>query len=212
MTSTTKTDAAPSRRVRRACRDRRPRLPALSAPGRVPRAMARAEPDWFNAPVPSFGPLDARAADRRACARRAEAPTAPAGLSPATTPASCFTTRLTEYGFARGTFEARPDDGLTLVDARITNAVRCVPPENKPTPAEIATCRRFLSGAAHRRDAEAARHRRARPHRARKRRCARSARSAHAAPFGHGAQARRSARSRCSTAIIARATTRTPAC
>ena len=36
------------------------------------------------------------------------------------------------------------DDGLELVDARITNAVRCVPPENKPTPAEITTCRHFL--------------------------------------------------------------------
>ena len=48
---------------------------------------------------------------------------------------------LAEYGFSRGTFDARPDDGLTLVDARITNAVHCVPPENKPTPAEIRTCR-----------------------------------------------------------------------
>ena len=51
---------------------------------------------------------------------------------------------LGRYGFARGTFDARPDDGLELVDCRITNAVRCVPPENKPTPAEIATCRDFL--------------------------------------------------------------------
>ena len=48
---------------------------------------------------------------------------------------------LTDYGFARGTYEERPDDGLTLLDARITNAVHCVPPENKPTPAEINTCR-----------------------------------------------------------------------
>ena len=52
---------------------------------------------------------------------------------------------LIEFGFASGTYEARPDDGLTLVDAAITNAVRCVPPENKPTPAEISTCRRFLA-------------------------------------------------------------------
>ena len=72
---------------------------------------------------------------------------------------------LSRYGFARGSYEARPDDGLELVDARITNAVRCVPPENKPTGAEITTCRAFLS-ADDRRDAEAARHRHARPHRA----------------------------------------------
>lgn len=52
---------------------------------------------------------------------------------------------LQEYGFARGTYGQRPDDGLELIDARITNAVRCVPPENKPTSAEINTCRDFLS-------------------------------------------------------------------
>ncbi len=51
---------------------------------------------------------------------------------------------LVEYGFARGHFEARVDDSLELIDARITNAVRCVPPENKPTPLEITTCRSFL--------------------------------------------------------------------
>jgi uracil-DNA glycosylase family 4 len=51
---------------------------------------------------------------------------------------------LLAHGFASGRYDARPDDGLALVDCVITNAVRCVPPENKPTPAEIATCRRFL--------------------------------------------------------------------
>jgi uracil-DNA glycosylase family 4 len=51
---------------------------------------------------------------------------------------------LLDTGFACGTYAANPDDGLTLVDCRITNAVRCVPPENKPTPAEITTCRPFL--------------------------------------------------------------------
>jgi uracil-DNA glycosylase family 4 len=51
---------------------------------------------------------------------------------------------LIEFGFAEGVFEARPDDGLELVDARIINAVRCVPPENKPTPTEIRTCNQFL--------------------------------------------------------------------
>ena len=52
---------------------------------------------------------------------------------------------LLEFGFARGHYQARPDDGLELIDCRITNAVRCVPPENKPTPQEIATCRPFLT-------------------------------------------------------------------
>ena len=51
---------------------------------------------------------------------------------------------LIEYGFAKGVFAARPDDGLALVDARITNAVRCVPPENKPVGSEIANCRDYL--------------------------------------------------------------------
>jgi uracil-DNA glycosylase family 4 len=51
---------------------------------------------------------------------------------------------LLEFGFASGRFEARPDDGLALTDAIIANAVRCVPPENKPTPAEIRACRPFL--------------------------------------------------------------------
>jgi uracil-DNA glycosylase family 4 len=53
---------------------------------------------------------------------------------------------LGAFGFARGRYQARPDDGLILVDARITNAVRCVPPENKPVPDEIRTCRQFLDG------------------------------------------------------------------
>jgi uracil-DNA glycosylase family 4 len=52
---------------------------------------------------------------------------------------------MIEFGFARGSYEARPDDALALVDAAISNAVRCVPPENKPLPIEIATCRQFLS-------------------------------------------------------------------
>lgn len=54
---------------------------------------------------------------------------------------------LGEYGFAAGTYAARPDDGLQLVDAAIVNAVRCVPPQNKPLPAEMAQCRPFLAAA-----------------------------------------------------------------
>lgn len=98
------------------------------------------EPDWHNAPVHSFGPLDARLLI---------VGLAP-GLRGANRTGRPFTgdyagdllyETLAEYGFARGHYAARPDDGLTLIDARITNAVHCVPPENKPTPAEIRTCR-----------------------------------------------------------------------
>jgi uracil-DNA glycosylase family 4 len=52
---------------------------------------------------------------------------------------------LGKFGFAHGAYDARSDDGLELRGVRITNAVRCVPPQNKPEPAEIATCRKFLA-------------------------------------------------------------------
>jgi uracil-DNA glycosylase len=102
-----------------------------------------AEPHWHNAPVPSFGSLDARLL---------VVGLAP-GLRGANRTGRPFTgdfagdllyETLTEFGFAVGTYAQRPDDGLTLADCLITNAVRCVPPENKPTPLEIRTCRRFL--------------------------------------------------------------------
>src|SRR5690606_30887909 len=51
---------------------------------------------------------------------------------------------LARFGMTRGRVEARPDDGLELIGTAITNAVRCVPPENRPTGAEATTCRRFL--------------------------------------------------------------------
>jgi uracil-DNA glycosylase family 4 len=104
------------------------------------------EPLWFNAPVGCFGPVDA--------------PVAIVGLAPGLRGANRtgrpFTgdyagdllyATLLECGFAQGRYEARPDDGLVLTRARIVNAVRCVPPGNKPTPAEINTCRRFLEPA-----------------------------------------------------------------
>jgi uracil-DNA glycosylase family 4 len=103
------------------------------------------EPEWFNAPVPSFGPLDARVAIIGL---------AP-GLRGANRTGRPFTgdyagdllyATLAEHGFARGRYAAQPDDGLELIDCRIVNAVRCVPPDNKPTPREIATCRDFLKG------------------------------------------------------------------
>jgi uracil-DNA glycosylase family 4 len=103
----------------------------------------RREPGWFNAPVPSFGPVTARLLI---------VGLAP-GLQGANRTGRPFTgdhagvllyDTLSRFGFAKGSYAARPDDGLELVDARIANAVRCVPPENKPTGAEIATCRGFL--------------------------------------------------------------------
>jgi uracil-DNA glycosylase family 4 len=51
---------------------------------------------------------------------------------------------LRKYGFAEGDYDARPDDGLELRRVRITNTVRCVPPQNKPEPSEVANCRQFL--------------------------------------------------------------------
>lgn len=100
-------------------------------------------PDWHNAPVAPFGPDNARLLI---------VGLAP-GLQGANRTGRPFTgdwagdllyATLLDFGFAKGTYDERPDDGLELVDARIVNAVRCVPPENKPTGQEIATCRQFL--------------------------------------------------------------------
>ena len=99
--------------------------------------------DWFNAPVPSFGGNDARLL---------VVGLAP-GLRGANRTGRPFTgdfagdllyATLQRFGFATGVYRADPQDGLTLVDCMITNAVRCVPPENKPLPLEIRTCNSFL--------------------------------------------------------------------
>ena len=114
-----------------------PRLAAFRADNR------QKFPDKFNAPVPSFGSIDAELLI--------------VGLAPGLKGAN-FSGRpftgdfagellygtLIKYGLANGEFKARPDDGLELVNCRITNAVRCVPPENKPIGAEINTCLQFL--------------------------------------------------------------------
>jgi uracil-DNA glycosylase family 4 len=114
-----------------------PRLVAFRAANRV------AHPDWFNGAVPSFGDTSARLLI---------VGLAP-GLKGANRTGRPFTgdyagellyATLLEFGFAKGRYEARCDDGLVLVDCMISNAVRCVPPENKPTPPEIAECRNFL--------------------------------------------------------------------
>ena len=102
------------------------------------------EASWFNAPVPSFGDPNGRLLI---------VGLAP-GLQGANRTGRPFTgdfagdllyTTLIAYGFARGAYQARPDDGLALIDCRISNAVRCVPPQNKPLPLEIANCRPFLA-------------------------------------------------------------------
>jgi uracil-DNA glycosylase family 4 len=115
-----------------------PRLAAL-------RAELRAQyPDWHNAPVPSFG---------AAHARLLIVGLAP-GMKGANRTGRPFTgdyagdllyATLARYGFAAGDYGARADDGLALHDCRITNAVRCLPPQNKPIGAEANACRPFLA-------------------------------------------------------------------
>jgi uracil-DNA glycosylase family 4 len=107
-------------------------------------ANRAAFPDWFNAPVPSFGDEGARLLI---------VGLAP-GLRGANRTGRPFTGdyagqllygTLGKFGFAIGRYEERADDGLKLRDCMITNAVRCVPPANKPETSEINICRRFLS-------------------------------------------------------------------
>jgi uracil-DNA glycosylase family 4 len=107
-------------------------------------ANRAAHADWFNAPVPSFGRLDARLLI--------------VGLAPGVRGANRtgrpFTgdfagdllyRTLLHFGLAQGRYLADPEDGLTMMDCRVTNAVRCVPPANLPTPAEIGACNGFLA-------------------------------------------------------------------
>jgi uracil-DNA glycosylase len=118
--------------------------------GLCPRLQAfrhenrRSFPDFNNAPVASFGDRDAELVI---------VGLAP-GLRGANRTGRPFTgdyagdllyATLLEYGFAHGLYDRRPDDGLTLSGCMITNGVRCVPPQNKPTPAEITACRPFLT-------------------------------------------------------------------
>lgn len=100
-------------------------------------------PEFHNAPVPSFGGPDARLLI---------VGLAP-GLKGANQTGRPFTgdyagdllyATLSEFGLAEGSYQRRRDDGLRLVGCRVTNAVRCVPPENKPTGIEVKACRRFL--------------------------------------------------------------------
>ncbi len=117
-----------------------PRCPRLVA---FRHSLRKKQPTWHNAPVPSFGPLTARLlivglAPGRQGANRTGRPFTGDYAG------DLLYATLLRFGFATGEYAARPDDGLRLVDARITNAVRCVPPENKPTGEEIKQCRYFL--------------------------------------------------------------------
>lgn len=105
--------------------------------------LRQEEPDWHNAPVPSFGSIDARLL---------VVGLAP-GMKGANRTGRPFTgdyagdllyATLAAHGFVKGAYDRRPDDGLELVDCRIANAVRCLPPENKPTGPEARACRPFL--------------------------------------------------------------------
>jgi len=118
-----------------------PLCPRLAAFRQSQRA---AHPEWFNAPVPPFGD------DRAELLIIGLAP----GLRGANRTGRPFTgdhagellySTLRKFGMAEGDYDARPDDTLALYRARITNAVRCVPPQNRPEPGEIAACRSFLS-------------------------------------------------------------------
>jgi uracil-DNA glycosylase family 4 len=100
--------------------------------------------DFFNAPVPSFGGAEPRLLI---------VGLAP-GLKGANRTGRPFTgdyagdllyPTLLKFGWAQGAYAADPRDGLALQGCRITNAVRCVPPENKPTTPEIKTCNPFLT-------------------------------------------------------------------
>jgi len=129
-------------------------IPAIAAPPHdcdlCPRLAAfrdgnrSANPDWFNAPVPSFGAVDGRllvvgmAPGIRGANRTGRPFTGDhAGI--------LLYGTLLKYGLAHGSYGAEADDGLMLEDMRLTNAVRCVPPANLPEPKEVTTCNRFLA-------------------------------------------------------------------
>ena len=102
------------------------------------------EPSWFNGAVPSFGTCRRAASDRwiGAGAKWGEPHRAP--VHRRLCRGSCSTKHSKRFGFAVGEYQARADDGLKLVDCMVTNAVRCAPPENKPEPSEITSCRPFF--------------------------------------------------------------------
>lgn len=116
-----------------------PRLAAFRAEQR------RAEPGWFNAPVPPFGDPDAWLAIIGLAPGRKGANRTGRAFTGDGSGAMLFAV-LSEHGLTRGAYDGAADDSLHLDGAIIVNAVRCVPPVNRPTPAEVRACRPHLSG------------------------------------------------------------------
>jgi len=128
-------------------------IPATEAPHDCPlcprlvalRDGLRAKhPDWWNAPVPAFGDREAwlaivGLAPGKHGANRTGRPFTGDGAGP------LLYEMLAKFGLAHGNYNAQPDDGVTLDGAIILNAVKCLPPDNKPVPAEIHQCRPFLA-------------------------------------------------------------------
>ena len=127
-------------------------IPGAEAPRDCPlcprlvelRRQLRAEhPDWWNAPVPALGAADAWLAI--------------VGLAPGKRGANrtgrpftgdysgeIFFSTLLKFGLAEGTYRGDPDDGVRLVGTVVLNAVKCLPPGNRPLPLEVTTCRNYL--------------------------------------------------------------------
>ena len=102
-----------------------------------------AHAEWWNGPAPSWGDSSGRLlvmglAPGRQGANRTGRPFTGDWAG------DLLYATLLKFGLAKGVYDERPDDGLELVECRIANAVRCVPPQNKPEPSEIKTCRQFL--------------------------------------------------------------------
>ena len=108
------------------------------------RENQASNPEWYNGPAPSFGDPDARLlvlglAPGRKGANRTGRPFTGDYAG------KLLYETLDKFGFSQGTFDARVDDGVRLIDCMLSNAVRCAPPGNKPLPEEETTCRRFLT-------------------------------------------------------------------
>jgi uracil-DNA glycosylase family 4 len=127
-------------------------IPDAEAPRECPlcprlvslRQQLRAEhPDWWNAPVPAFGDRNAwlaivgLAPGRRGANRTGRPFTGDYS-------GEIFYSTLLKFGLARGKYRGEADDGVKLVGTIVLNAVKCLPPGNRPLPSEVANCRNYL--------------------------------------------------------------------